>query len=76
MRNKERDKEEQRQLAKMGWHVIVVWECELKSDKRDNTLKSLAFTINHIYLEDRSVCYKSLAEESGYNMAAEPGIIK
>ena len=29
-RNKERDKEEQRKLAKMGWHSIVVWECELK----------------------------------------------
>ena len=75
-RNKERDKEEQRQLAKMGWHCITVWECELKPDKRDKTLKSLAFTLNHIYLEDRSVCYKSLEEESGYNMAAEPEIIK
>jgi DNA mismatch endonuclease (patch repair protein) len=75
-RNKERDKEEQRQLAKMGWHCITVWECELKPDKRDKTLKSLAFTLNHIYLEDRSVCYKSLEEESGYNIAAEPEIIK
>lgn len=75
-RNKERDKEEQRQLAKMGWHCITVWECELKPDKRDKTFKSLAFTLNHIYLEDRSVCYKSLEEESGYNMAAEPEIIK
>ena len=75
-RNKERDKEEQWKLAKMGWHCITVWECELKPDKRDKTLKSLAFTLNHIYLEDRSVCYKSLEEESGYNMAAEPEIIK
>jgi DNA mismatch endonuclease (patch repair protein) len=75
-RNKEREKEEQRQLAKMGWHCITVWKCELKPDKRDKTLKSLAFTLNHIYLEDRSVCYKSLEEESGYNMAAEPEIIK
>ena len=60
-RNKERDKEEQRQLAKMGWHCITVWECELKPDKRDKTLKSLAFTLNHIYLEDRSVCYLNSA---------------
>ena len=28
-RNKERDKEEQRKLAEMGWHCITVWECEL-----------------------------------------------
>ena len=27
-RNKERDKEEQRKLAEMGWHCITVWECE------------------------------------------------
>ena len=28
-RNRERDKEEQRKLAEMGWHCITVWECEL-----------------------------------------------
>ena len=27
-RNKERDKEEQRRLAEMGWHCITVWECD------------------------------------------------
>ena len=29
-RNKERDREEQKKLARMGWHCITVWECELK----------------------------------------------
>ena len=52
-RNKERDHEEQRQLAKMGWHCITVWECELKPAKREETLESLAFTLNHIFLQDR-----------------------
>jgi DNA mismatch endonuclease (patch repair protein) len=37
-RNKERDKEEQRKLAAMGWHCITVWECELKPQKREETL--------------------------------------
>ena len=37
-RNKERDKEEQRKLAEMGWHCITVWECELKPSKREETL--------------------------------------
>lgn len=69
-RNKERDKEEQRKLAEMGWHVIVVWECELKKEKRDKTLESLAYTLNHIYLEDHTVKYNRLEEES--QMAAEP----
>ena len=51
-RNKERDKEEQRQLAAMGWHCITVWECELKPSKREETLESIAFTLNHIWLQD------------------------
>ena len=37
-RNVKRDKEEQAALRKLGWKVIVVWECELKEK---NNLKSL-----------------------------------
>ena len=48
-----RDKEEQRKLASMGWHCITIWECELKPKVREQTLDSLAFTLNHIWLEDR-----------------------
>ncbi len=51
-RNMERDREEQRKLASMGWHCIIVWECELKPAKRELTLESIAFTLNHIYLQD------------------------
>lgn len=51
-RNKERDREEQRRLAEMGWHCIIVWECELKPQKREETLDSIAFTLNHIWLQD------------------------
>ena len=36
-RNRERDAEEQRKLAAMGWHCITVWECELANNKRDAT---------------------------------------
>ena len=71
-RNKERDKEEQRKLAEMGWHVIVVWEFQLKADKRDKTLESLAFTLNHIYLQDHSVRYVPIEEENELEAAAEP----
>lgn len=54
-RNKERDIETQKELAKMGWHCITVWECELKPNVREKTLDSLAFTLNHIYLQDHSI---------------------
>lgn len=69
-RNKERDREEQKQLAKMGWHCITVWECELKPKVRDKTLESLAFTINHIYLQDHSIHYR--IPENEFDIAAEP----
>lgn len=71
-RNRERDKEEQKKLAEMGWHVIVVWECELKPDKREKTLASLAFTLNHIFLQDHSVAYPHIEEGSELEEAAEP----
>ena len=65
-RNKERDKEEQKKLAAMGWHCITVWECELKPSKREETLESIAFTLNHIWLQDHQVHvnpYPRLEEE-------------
>lgn len=54
-RNKERDIETQKELSKMGWHCITVWECELKPTVREKTLDSLAFTLNHIYLQDYTI---------------------
>ena len=69
-RNKERDKEEKKQLAAMGWHCITVWECELTPKKREETLESIAFTLNHIFLQDRKCkmddvkMYPQLDEES------------
>ena len=76
VRNKERDKEVQRQLAQMGWHCITVWECELLPSKREETLESIAFTLNHLWLQDRRVI-SSLSpqgereENSQIPMAAE-----
>ena len=74
-RNKERDKEEQQKLVSMGWHSITVWECELKPSVRDNTLESLAYTLNHIYLQDHSSPYLLPDEDSDSCMAAESGTI-
>ena len=100
-RNKERDREDQRTLASMGWHCITVWECELTEQrvqndagissaesrgkktegqlkpltKREQTLDSLAFTLNHIWLQDhgaKTIPYPKLDEEDmQMPMAAE-----
>ena len=73
-RNKERDREEQRKLAQMGWHCITIWECELKPAKREATLKSLAYTLNEIWLKEHAVIgkpYPEMEEEGGVLKAAE-----
>ena len=73
-RNQQRDIEEQRKLAEMGWHCITVWECELKPSKREDTLKSLAYTLNKIWLEDHAAIrkpYPKMEEEDGMLKAAE-----
>lgn len=54
-KNKVRDKKEQCQLAAMGWHCVTIWECQLKSKLRNQTLDSLVYTLNHIFLEDRKI---------------------
>lgn len=37
-KNKERDRRSKRQLAKQGWRVLVVWECELI----DHTMETIS----------------------------------
>ena len=72
-RNKERDIDEQKRLAEMGWHCITVWECELKPSKREATIKSLAYTLNKIWLDDHAVIGKpyELPEEEILKAAEE-----
>ena len=40
-RNRERDERNLKELKEMGWNVIIVWECDLKKDKREQTLVNL-----------------------------------
>ncbi len=75
-RNKERDLKERIRLRMMGWHVILLWECQLKPKKRDETLNGLAYTLNHIFLMDKRKV-KPYEEESrsSVSIAAEPGSV-
>lgn len=72
-RNQQRDKEEKGMLAKMGWHSITVWECELTPKRREQTLKRLVFTLNKIWLDDhrKQVPYPKTEEEEHWDVAAE-----
>lgn len=37
-RNQERDQEDWRKLEAKGWHVIIVWECELEKSRYQGTI--------------------------------------
>ena len=39
--NISRDQRKEAQLRDMGWNVMIVWECELRSPKRQETLEML-----------------------------------
>lgn len=43
--NIERDAKNHALLAKLGWNVIVVWECELKRSTAEETLNLLVHCI-------------------------------
>lgn len=57
-RNVSRDKKNVNELQEMGWNVIIVWECELRTkDKREERLQFLEEEIrnNHIASENDEV---------------------
>lgn len=54
LRNQTRDRNVKEKLAQMGWHCITVWECALKSDKRQETLQYIEYTLNDFYLKDHT----------------------
>ena len=69
--NVERDQKNHALLIEQGWKVLVIWECQLKPTIRQQTLESLAFTLNHIFLNDHTTHRYQLPEEES-SMAAEP----
>ena len=40
-RNKQRDIKNQESLRLMGWNVIVIWECQLRKNIREQTISEL-----------------------------------
>ena len=44
-RNKERDQEVWRKLEAKGWYVIIVWECQLKKGRINETVERVAAEI-------------------------------
>lgn len=75
-RNRRRDLKKRLQLRSMGWHVMQVWECQLKPKELEMTLKSIEMTLNKIFLENYAVkkVKPYLEMESERMIAAENGV--
>jgi DNA mismatch endonuclease, patch repair protein len=43
--NRKNDSVKRRALRKLGWHVITVWECQLRPEKREQALAKLLSNI-------------------------------
>ena len=48
-RNAERDKSNYAALEALGWRVIILWECELKKDKFEQTMQRLMNEIQRVF---------------------------
>ena len=72
-RNRERDSRNQALLQAAGWHVIVIWECQLNAKNRTETLRELDLTLSHIVLESaKPKPYEQGNEQATVPLAAEP----
>lgn len=73
VRNRERDHATRLALKELGWHMVEIWECQLKPKERERTLQGLLRTLNLIALENRgaSFSYPTDGEECSSRAAEE-----
>ena len=72
-RNQERDQKNYEILSENGWQVIVLWECQLKPKKLEQTMLQVEVQLHDYYLRTfsrKSRTYIHIEEES-LPMAAE-----
>lgn len=71
-RNQERDSRVREQLSEMGWNTMVVWECQLKPNVRQQTLDDIADLLCKAYLDRHRIIKSYTSEEEPMPMVAEP----
>ena len=73
-RNLERDARNQSLLQASGWHVLVIWECQLSVKNRQHTLRELDVQLSRIVLHQNQQPgkpYMTPNEETDLPLAAE-----
>lgn len=53
-KNIKRDKKVAGELAKLGWHVLVVWQCELKSANQVALMQKIEDYLSGVYCDEKS----------------------
>ena len=74
LRNQERDQKNYEILSENGWQVIVVWECQLKPKKLEQTMREVEVALQDYYLRTfsrKAKPYIHIDEEEMLPMAAE-----
>ena len=73
-RNQERDQKNYQLLQENGWQVIVIWECQLKPKRIEQTMTQVELLLNEkllsLYSKHIPFVYRT-EEESSLPMAAE-----
>ena len=73
-RNRNRDEENYQLLQENGWHVIVIWECQLTPKFIEHTMREVELLLNEnmlsLYKRHMPVPYNT-EEEGQLPMAAE-----
>ena len=74
-RNQERDQENYKVLEENGWQVIVLWECQLKVKKLEQTMLQVEVQLHDFYLKTfnyRAKTYIHIEEEPLPMVAEDP----
>lgn len=77
-RNRNRDNENFKQLSAAGWHVIVLWECQLSKHHFFQTMQALDLRLSRYLLDIHNQtakphCYPDISQQDTA-IAAEPTI--
>ncbi len=71
-RNHERDIQNYLRLKSEGWHVLVVWECQLTKKRRIDTLRALSLKLGEILLELNGAKQYATEYKNNISLVAEP----
>ena len=70
-RNRERDRKNKKTLEDNGWQVIVIWECELTTNKLEQTMRKVELQLQQYSLQVFCAKPYSIPQEEDYLYAAE-----